>query len=276
MAPDDGTPDEPAPAPSPAAAPGDPDPATAPAADADPPDPVPAPPRPEHQHRDVQGGVARASVFGASDGLVSNVSLILGVAGADPGASYVRLAGIAGLIAGAVSMAAGEYVSMRAQTELFERELALERRELERNPHVEKVELALIYQSKGIDAETAQAMADQMMSDPDRALEAHAREELGIDPGSLGSPWGAAIGSFAAFAVGAFVPLLPWFLTDGTSAVLASVVLTVLAAAGVGGVLASFTGRAVWFSAGRQVLIAALAAAVTYGIGSLVGVDTGG
>ena len=246
---------------------------------ADPDDPfgtVPLPPRPEHQHRDVQGGVARASVFGASDGLVSNVSLILGVAGADPGASYVRLAGIAGLIAGAVSMAAGEYVSMRAQTELFERELALERRELERNPHVERVELEQIYQARGVDPDTARAMAAEMMSDPERALETHAREELGIDPSSLGSPWGAALGSFGAFCVGALVPLLPWFFVDGTTAVLASVVLTLVAAASVGVVLASFTGRPMWFSAGRQVLIAALAASVTYGIGAAVGVDTGG
>lgn len=254
--------------------------AAAPAGDGpvgeDRPDPIPAAPRPEHQHRDVQGGVARAAVFGASDGLVSNVSLILGVAGADPGASYVRLAGIAGLIAGAVSMAAGEYVSMRAQTELFERELALERRELERNPHVEQVELSLIYQSRGIEPETAQQMAEQMMADPDRALQAHAREELGIDPGSLGSPWGAAVGSFAAFAAGAIVPLVPWFVADGMTAVLASVVLTLIAAAAVGGVLARFTGRPIWFSSGRQVLIAALAASVTYGIGAAVGVETGG
>ena len=240
------------------------------------PDPVPEAPVVEHQHRDVQGGVARAAVFGASDGLVSNVSLILGVAGADPGASYVRLAGIAGLIAGAVSMAAGEYVSMRAQSELFERELALERRELERNPHVERVELEQIYQSRGIDPDTARQMVAEVMADPDRALEVHAREELGIDPGSLGSPWGAAIGSFFAFAAGAIVPLLPWFFADGSTAVLVSVVLTVVAAAMVGTVLATFTGRPVWFSAGRQVLIATLAAGVTYGIGSLVGVETGG
>src|SRR3954470_442769 len=128
-----------------------------------------APPVSEHRHRDVQGGIARASVFGASDGLVSNVSLILGVAGANPGGSIVRLTGIAGLIAGAISMAAGEYVSMRAQAELFERELELERIELERNPHVETVELAQLYQARGVDPDTARTMAQEMMRDPDRA-----------------------------------------------------------------------------------------------------------
>lgn len=233
-------------------------------------------PVPEHKHRNVQGGVARASVFGASDGLVSNVSLILGVAGADPGASYVRLAGIAGLIAGAVSMAAGEYVSMRAQAELFERELELERVEHQRNPHVETVELSQLYQSRGVDPDTAMAMAEEMMADPERALEAHAREELGIDPKELGSPVGASLGSFLAFAVGAIVPLLPWMVSEGNGAVVASILLSAVAAAGLGAALAHFTGRGVLFSAARQVAIATVAAAVTYGIGSALGVDTSG
>jgi VIT1/CCC1 family predicted Fe2+/Mn2+ transporter len=233
-------------------------------------------PVPEHKHRNVQGGVARASVFGASDGLVSNVSLILGVAGAQPGASYVRLAGIAGLIAGAVSMAAGEYVSMRAQTELFERELELERIEHQRNPHVELVELSQLYQARGVDPDTARAVAADMMADPERGLEAHAREELGFDPGELGSPIGASLGSFAAFSVGAIVPLVPWFLAEGNGAVVASLVLSVLAAAAIGTALAYFTGRGVLFSAARQVAIAAVAAAVTFGIGNLVGVETSG
>jgi vacuolar iron transporter family protein len=234
-----------------------------------------APPVVEHRHRNVQGGVARASVFGASDGLVSNVSLILGVAGANPTSSVVRLAGIAGLVAGAVSMAAGEYVSMRAQAELFERELELERIELERNPHVETVELAQLYQARGVDPDTARQMAAEMMADPDRALEAHAREELGIDPGSLGSPVGAAVGSFGAFAAGALVPLLPWFVADGTVAVIASIVLAALGAISLGLALARFTGRSRWFSAGRQLLIASIAAAVTFVVGNLVGVTTG-
>jgi VIT1/CCC1 family predicted Fe2+/Mn2+ transporter len=227
----------------------------------------------EHRHRDIQGGVARASVFGASDGLVSNVSLILGVAGASPPADVVRLAGIAGLIAGAVSMAAGEYVSMRAQTELFERELELERTEIRRNPHVETAELTQLYQSRGIDPDTARTMAAEVMADPDRALETHAREELGIDPHSLGSPVRAAAGSFLAFAVGALLPLLPWFVAEGRTATISTVVLGLLGAAGLGFALGSFTGRSRLYSAGRQVLIAAVAAAVTFGIGAVLGVS---
>src|SRR5438270_9921297 len=191
-------------------------------------------PRPEHHHRDIDRGTARAAVFGVSDGLVSNVSLILGVAGADPGAGVVRLAGLAGLIAGAVSMAAGEYVSMKAQTELFERELELERRELHRNPHVETVELTQIYQSRGVDPDRARELAQQMMADPDMALQTHAREELGIDPDKLGSPMAAAVSSFVAFALGALVPLLPWFFGSGTGAVVASIILGVVASVVVG------------------------------------------
>jgi VIT1/CCC1 family predicted Fe2+/Mn2+ transporter len=229
-------------------------------------------PRPEHHHRDIDRGTARAAVFGVSDGLVSNVSLILGVAGANPGAGIVRLAGLAGLIAGAVSMSAGEYISMKAQTELFERELELERRELLRNPHVETVELTQIYQSRGVDPDRARELAEQMMRDPDMALQTHAREELGIDPDKLGSPTGAAISSFVAFALGALVPLLPWFFGTGTAATVASVVLGLVASAVVGTLLARFTGRSVFFSAGRQVAIAVFAAGVTFLVGHVVGV----
>jgi VIT1/CCC1 family predicted Fe2+/Mn2+ transporter len=229
---------------------------------------------PQKHHRDVQGGVGRAAVFGASDGLVSNVSLILGIAGASSSSSFVRLAGVAGLLAGAVSMAAGEYISMRAQTELFERELVREREQLERYPAKEAVELALIYEARGIDPETSKRIAEQMMADPERALEAHAREELGIAPDSLGSPIGATVGSFFAFSAGASVPLLPWFFLEGTTAVLVSVLLAAVAAATIGVALATFTGRSKLFSAARQVGIAALAAGVTFAVGSLLGVDT--
>jgi VIT1/CCC1 family predicted Fe2+/Mn2+ transporter len=225
----------------------------------------------EHHHRNVSGGVARASVFGVSDGLVSNVSLILGVAGAGTTASVVRTAGIAGLVAGAFSMAAGEYVSMKAQRELLERELAIERRELDRHPQAETVELAHIYMARGVDPDTARDVATEMMRDPETALEAHARDELGIDPRSLGSPWAAAGSSFLAFSLGAFIPLIPWLFGSGASAKLASVILTAVAAAIVGGLLARFTGRSVLFSACRQVAIAAVAASVTYGIGVLLG-----
>jgi VIT1/CCC1 family predicted Fe2+/Mn2+ transporter len=211
-------------------------------------------------------------VFGVSDGLVSNVSLILGVAGANPGAGLVRLAGLAGLIAGAVSMSAGEYISMKAQTELYERELDLERRELHRNPHVETVELAQIYQSRGVDPDRARELAEQMMADPDLALQTHAREELGIDPDKLGSPVGAAVSSFVAFAIGAIVPLLPWFFGSGTAAVVGSIILGLVASAVVGTLLARFTGRSVLFSAGRQIAIAVFAAGITFLVGNLVGV----
>lgn len=230
--------------------------------------------RPERHHRDISGGAARAAVFGVNDGLVSNVSLILGMAGASPGPGVVRLAGMAGLIAGALSMAAGEFVSMQAQRELLERELALERRELHRRPHVEQVELQHIYESRGVEPDTARRLAAEMMRDPELALETHAREELGIDPNALGSPLAAAASSFAAFAAGAVVPLVPWLVGSGTAAVLASVVLGAVVAFGVGLLLARFTGRSRLRSGLRQLAIAAATAAVTYGIGAAVGVST--
>jgi VIT1/CCC1 family predicted Fe2+/Mn2+ transporter len=211
-------------------------------------------------------------VFGVSDGLVSNVSLILGIAGAGPPPGVVRLAGLAGLVAGAVSMAAGEYVSMRAQTELFERELDMERVELRRNPHVELVELSQIYASRGVDPDRAREMAEDVMADPQTALEAHAREELGINPNSLGSPVGAAVSSFIAFAIGALLPLLPWFFASGHVAIASSIVLGALGAIGVGVGLARFTGRSAFRSASRQLSIAVLAAGVTFLIGRAVGV----
>jgi VIT1/CCC1 family predicted Fe2+/Mn2+ transporter len=235
-------------------------------------DPEDLRPNPEHHHRDIRGGTARAAVFGISDGLVSNVGLILGVAGADPGAGVVRVAGLAGLIAGAISMAAGEYNSMRVQAELLERELELERIELRRNPHVETVELAQIYQSRGVHPDRARAVAEEMMRDPETALEAHAREELGIDPGELGSPLGAAGSSFVAFAVGALIPLLPWFFGKGGAAIVASSVLAVLAAVGVGLAVSRFAERPWPIAVGRQVAFTVVPAAVTYAIGSAVGV----
>lgn len=234
-------------------------------------DPSALKPAAEHHHRNISAGSARAAVFGASDGLVSNVSLILGVAAADASQGVVRVAGVAGLVAGAVSMAAGEWVSMKAQQELFERELAIERREQARNPNVELVELAMIYQSRGIDPEIALQLAEQLMSDPERALEVHAREELGIDPNELGNPLGAGIWSLVSFGVGALLPLLPWFFAGGTGAIVASIVLGVLGAAAVGAALAAATGRPAPPTIARQVLIATVAAAITYAIGSLVG-----
>ena len=232
----------------------------------------PAPPVIEHHHRDIQGGTARAAVFGVSDGLVSNVGLILGVAGADPAPGVVRVAGLAGLIAGAISMAAGEYNSMKVQTELLERELELERIELRRNPHVETVELAQIYQSRGIDPDSARRMAEDLMRDPETALQAHAREELGIDPESLGSPVAAAISSFGAFAVGALVPLVPWLFAEGTAATVASLAAAILAAVMVGWAVGRFTERPWPRTVLRQVLLTVIPAGITYAIGSAVGV----
>jgi VIT1/CCC1 family predicted Fe2+/Mn2+ transporter len=210
-------------------------------------------------------------VFGVSDGLVSNAALVLGVAGSHPASSVVALAGLAGLIGGSFSMAAGEYVSMRAQRELLERELELERREIHLRPEGERRELAHIYESRGIEGPLAHELATEMMRDPEVALDTHAREELGIQSRSLGSPIQAAVASFFTFASGAFVPLLPWLVASGNGAVVASVVCVLAAALVVGAGLAAFTGRSWWWSAARQLLITVAAAGVTYGIGTAVG-----
>lgn len=233
--------------------------------------PLPEAPHDEGHHRNVQSGGARAAVFGISDGLVTNVSLILGVAGAHPGGGVVRLTGLAGLVAGAFSMAAGEYVSMQAQRELFQRELDVEAKALRMSPIAERHELVDIYQSRGLEPALAEELADRMMRDPETALETHAREELGIVPGSFGSPVLAAVSSFLTFAVGALLPLLPWLVARGNGAVVASVVVGAVAALTVGTLLAVLTGRSIVRSALRQLAVAAVAAAVTYGIGRVVG-----
>lgn len=224
-----------------------------------------------HQHRDIRGGGARAAIFGVSDGLVTNVSLVLGIAGASPGGGIVRLAGIAGLVAGSFSMAAGEYLSMSAQRELLERELDIERNALDRSPEGETNELRGMYVKRGINPTVARDMANEVMQDPQLALETHAREELGIDPEQLGSPIQAAVASFFTFALGAFIPLLPWLITSGTKAVVASVVLGALASIAVGVVLAAYTERSYVRSALRQLTITVVAAGVTYGVGRAIG-----
>jgi VIT1/CCC1 family predicted Fe2+/Mn2+ transporter len=233
----------------------------------------------EGWHRTGGGGTLRASVFGVSDGLVSNASLVMGFSGAQVQGDVVLLAGIAGLLAGAFSMAAGEYVSMRAQRELFERQIELEREELAANPEEERREIALIYRAKGLSAEQAEVTAGQLMADPDVALETLVREELGLDPSSLGSPWGAAIGSFLAFAGGAIIPVLPFFFAPAAEDVaigyvIASATLAGLALFGVGAALSLFTGRSALMSGLRQLGLGAAAAALTYGIGSVIGVST--
>ena len=224
-----------------------------------------------HRHRDVQGGTARAAVFGISDGLVSNVALILGIAGASSDGSLVRLAGVSGLLAGAISMAAGEWVSVRAQNELVERELEIERRSLAENPEAEIRELAAIYRSRGLDEEAARRVAEGVMRDPDVALDIHAREELGVHPGGLGSPAEVAVASFVAFALGALLPLLPWFFGEGDAAIVGSVTLGVVSAAVVGGLIGYFTERSRLRSAARQIAVAGVACGATYLIGSLLG-----
>lgn len=223
----------------------------------------------------MQGGAARAAVFGVSDGLVSNMGLILGVAGADPAPAVVRLAGLAGLVSGAISMAAGEYNSMKVQAELFQRELAIEAREHRRRPDLETAELAGIYEQRGLEPEQAREVAEVMMSDPDTALETHAREELGINPQNLGSPIGAAMASFLAFTLGAIVPLLPWFAGSGNAAKVASFALGVGGAMIVGALIGLSTGRPLPRAVVRQVLFTVVPALVTFGIGNLLGVGTG-
>lgn len=228
---------------------------------------------PEDHHRDVQGGGARAAVFGVSDGLVSNLGLILGVAGADPAPSVVRLAGLAGLVAGAISMAAGEWNSMKVQNELFEREIEIERIELRRHPVAELNELTELYESRGMPPGEARSLATSLMRDPELALQTHAREELGVDPEALGSPWAAATSSFLSFTVGALVPLLPWFFGGGTAATVASVLLAIVAAVVVGAVIARSTDRPMPLAVGRQLAFTLLPAALTFAIGNAIGIN---
>jgi vacuolar iron transporter family protein len=225
----------------------------------------------EHHHRNLQGGGPRAAVFGVSDGLVSNVALILGMAGAHSTAGAVRLAGLAGLIGGAFSMAAGEYVSMRAQSELMERELDVERHAISQDPEDEQKELTAIYEGRGLDTGLAHELSAKIMRDPELALQTHAREELGINPEETGRPVQAAVSSFLTFSLGAFIPLVPWLITSGNTATLWSVVLGVVGALSVGAGLAHFTGRSMLWSACRQLLISGVAAGITYSIGHLIG-----
>lgn len=222
------------------------------------------------------GGSLRAAVFGVNDGLVSNLSLVMGVAGANPGTRFILLSGVAGLLAGAFSMAAGEYVSMTAQRELFERQLALEREELATNPEEEEEELALIYQAKGIPQVEAERLARRLVRDPRVALDTLAREELGLDPSELGSPWKAALSSFVMFALGAMVPVLPFLFGGGTAALAGSAVLSALALLVVGAALSLFTGRGMLRSGLRMLSIGAAAAIITFLVGRLIGVSVVG
>jgi VIT1/CCC1 family predicted Fe2+/Mn2+ transporter len=228
--------------------------------------------RREGWHRSGRSGTLRAVIFGVSDGLVSNLSLVMGVAGASAHPTFILLAGIAGLLAGASSMAAGEYISMQSQRELFERQIALERAELEAMPEEEEAELAAVYRSKGFTEEEAARIAHRLFADPEMALDTLVREELGLDPDELGSPWGAAFGSFVAFAVGALVPVVPYLFTGGPEAFYAALAASLVGLFAVGAGVSLLTGRSTLYSGLRQVGIGAAAAAVTYAVGSIIGI----
>ncbi|CAN5700594.1 hypothetical protein BH24CHL8_BH24CHL8_07710 [soil metagenome] len=229
----------------------------------------------ESWHRASRSGTLRAAIFGVNDGLVSNLSLVMGVAGATADARFVILAGAAGLLAGAFSMAAGEYISMQSQRELFERQIELEREEMRIMPDAEERELAAIYRSKGIPPAESARIAHRLMQDPEAALDTKVREELGLDPDELGSPWGAAGSSFVAFGVGAIIPLAPFLLSSGTVALIVAFVLALAALFVVGAGVSLVTGRSLAFSGLRQVAIGALAAGVTFLVGTLIGVQIG-
>ena len=229
----------------------------------------------ERWHRGDRSGSMRAAVFGVSDGLVSNTALVMGFAGSGAGRSTVLLAGVAGLLAGAFSMAAGEYVSMSSQREMYERELSLEATELAENPEEEREELVLLYRAKGLGRAQAEQVADKIMADHDVALDTLAREELGLDPDALGSPWAAAGSSFVAFALGALVVVVPYLFAAGAAALGTAVGLSVLAMAAVGGGVGILNGRSSARSAARQVLVGGLAAVVTFGAGHLIGITVG-
>lgn len=231
----------------------------------------------EKRHRSVGGNALRAAVLGGNDGLVSNFSLVMGVAGATSGQSEVLLTGIAGLLAGALSMALGEWISVKSSQELSENQMQLEMDELENNPEGEEKELALIYQSKGISAEQAKEMAKSIMSDKDKAHEILVKEELGINAEDLkGSAMEAAVTSFALFALGAIIPVIPFFMFSGYTAIVFSAVLSAGGLFLIGAAITLFTGKSIWFSGFRQVLFGLMAAAITFGIGKLIGVSLAG
>ncbi len=228
-----------------------------------------AQPERHHRHRDVTGGWLRPAVFGAMDGLVSNFALIAGVAGGQASRQVVLLAGLAGLAAGAFSMAAGEYISVASQSELAEAEIEVERMELTRHPVAEQQELAGVFEARGVDPETAAEVARQLSRDPEEALEVHAREELGVTPGDLPSPVLAAGSSFLSFGAGALLPVLPYVL--GASSLWPAAVVAALGLFGAGALVSRITARPWWFGWTRQLVFGSAAAAITYGVGALIG-----
>lgn len=227
------------------------------------------PPGPQHEHRDVSGGWLRPTVFGAMDGLVTNVSLIAGVGGGGLDRSRIILTGLAGLVAGAFSMATGEFTSVTSQNELVRAEVELERRQLRAYPEEERAELAEAFEDKGVDPELAEQVAEQVSEDPDEALRLHAQEELGVDPAELPSPVVAAVSSFFAFAVGAIVPLLTYLAGSADLWLALGVAAAALFVAGA--VVAGLTDKPLWYGGTRQLALAALAAGVTYAVGRAIG-----
>lgn len=228
----------------------------------------------EHQHRGINSGSnIRAAVFGINDGLLSNTSLILGMAGAHVDNSVLLLSGIAGLLAGAFSMASGEYISVRSQREMLEYQLSLEKHELDTYPEEEAAELALIYEARGLPKDEAERIANLLVQNPNKALDTLAREELGINPDDLVSPWGATVSSFISFTIGAIIPLLPFMISKSSH----NLLIAMLSAASilflVGASLSFFTQRNPWWSGARTLLIAIAAGSITYGVGSLLGVN---
>lgn len=223
------------------------------------------------QHKNYTSGTLRAGVFGTNDGLVSNTCLVMGVAGAGVGPSEILLTGVAGLLAGAFSMGAGEFISMLSQREMFEHQIAQERDELERYPDEEAEELALIYEARGIPLKESRDMAKHLIANPEKALDALTREELGLNPEELGSPMGAVISSFLTFSVGACVPLVPFLLGYAKDGVLIAALLAGVALFGVGSALSLFSGKNAMLGGLRMLAVGSIAAAATYFIGSLLG-----
>jgi len=231
----------------------------------------------EGRHRASGGNALRAGVLGANDGLVSVFSLTMGVAGAGVGSKAILLTGIAGLLAGALSMALGEWLSVQSSRELYANQIGIEKRELDQIPEEETEELALIYQAKGIAPETAREMAQRLLADPATALDTLAREELSIDPTELGgSAWEAALTSFFLFSIGALVPLFPYFFLTGTAGILASAISSAVGLFLIGAAITLMTGRNALYSGLRQVGFGLATAAVTFGVGRLIGVNVGG
>ena len=226
----------------------------------------------EGRHRSGSGNALRAAVLGANDGLVSNLSLVMGVAGADPGREFVALAGIAGLLAGAISMALGEWISVLSSREAFNRQVEIEREELEMNPEEERAELVLLYQAKGLSEEDARATADRVFANSETALDTLVREELGMAEDSAGNPTVAAVTSFLLFAVGALLPAFPWFFADGGLAIGLSLGLGAVGLFVLGAAVTLWTGRSALYSGGRQLALGLAAAGITYGIGTALGV----